>query len=281
MGGNGIQEHALLFTPDKLAALVNVSALINVASIALAQKHLADISRKLGEIKKSIDGIRKFQNDERRSKLTGSIRYFEQVAPAVLKGDKPDRVLNQIEHHESELLQVYEHLMDDIHAELGEVSGVKADDWFGSAKANLAIETKQQRIAELYNELILCLRARSCGWQLLCMFPGEEMGKELRRRDIQQALDKLSTDGDVLKESDTLFRKKIHELSSVVSKGTANERKLALLRANDMLLTDLSACRAEVQRDLYAADEMLAALQKPVALAARIEDGRITAIKAL
>ena len=101
------------------------------------------------------------------------------------------------------------------------------------------------------------------------------MGKKLRRRDIQKSLDKLASNGDVLKESDSLFRSKIHELSS------ANELKLVLLKANETLLADVAACRASVQSDLRAADEMLAALQKPVALAARIENGCITAITAL
>ena len=78
-----------------------------------------------------------------------------------------------------------------------------------------------------------------------------------------------------MKESDSLFRKKIHELSS------SNELKLVMLKANETLLADVAACRVSVQTDLRAADEMLAALQKPVKLAARVENGRIAAIMAL
>jgi uncharacterized protein YaaW (UPF0174 family) len=282
MNSDGIKAHANLFEPDKLAAMVNVSALMNVASIALAQKHLADISSKLSDIKDAIDGIRKFQNDERHSKLTGSILYFEQVAPAILEGELPARVLNQIEHHEAELLQVQEHVVEDIRTEIEKLRSLKDDEWFGSAEAKSAIETHQRRIVELYRERILCLRARSCGWQLLCMFPGEEIGKAHRRQDIQKALDKLATDGDLLTETDALLRKRIHELSSFWNaQTTINERKLTLLKANETLLADVAACRCEVLRDLHAADEMLASLRKPVAMVARIEDGRITAIRAL
>jgi len=272
---NKIKEHAKLFDPDKLTEMVNISALMNVASIALAQKHLADISKKLSEIKEAIDGIRKFQHDERRSKLTGSIRYLEQVAPAILAGERPDRVLYQIEHHEAELIQVHDHLLEDIRTELELVGKIKDKEWFGSKKAKADIEMHQQRIVDLFRELLLCLRARSCGWQLLCLFQGEEIGKRLRRQDIQKSLDKLAIDGEVLKESDSLFRKKIHELSS------SNELKLVMLNANETLLADVAACRVSVQADLRAADEMLAALQKPVKLAARVENGRIAAIMAL
>jgi uncharacterized protein YaaW (UPF0174 family) len=282
MAKNGIKEHANLFDSNTLATMVNVSALMNVASIVLSQKHLADISRKLGEIKEAIGGIRKFQNDQRRSKLTGSIRYFEQVAPAVLEGELSDRVLYQIEHHEAELIQVYEHLAEDLRAELEAVCKLKDDEWLGSGEATSAIETHQRRLGELYHELFLCVRARSCGWQLLCMFPGEEMGKTHRRQNIEKSIEELDTDGDMLRESDAQLRKKIHELSSFWNKGaTINERKLTLLKANEMLLANVATCRADLQNDLRTADEMLAALRKPVPMVARIEDGRITAIGCL
>ena len=282
VGPSGITEQAVLFSPDRLAAMVNVSALINVASIALAQKHLADISQKLSEIRSSVDGIRRFQNEQRRSKLTGSIRYFEQIAPSVLEGERPERVLNQIEHHEAELLEVYEHVIKEIRSELEEVSKVTANQWFGTGKTNSTIEMHQQRVVELFRDLILCLRARGCGWQLLCLFPGEEKGKAYRRQDIQTSIDELSTDGAMLVKSEALLRSKIHDMSSLFSLGTTtNARKLALLRANETLLAEVSAARTEVQDGLYAAEEMLTALKKPVTMAVRVDSGRIVAIKAL
>ncbi|MEI6934131.1 hypothetical protein ACOQLP_30475, partial [Klebsiella pneumoniae] len=50
LGEKGIKEHAVLLNPDKLSQLVNAGMLLNVASAVLAQKHLADISKKLTEI---------------------------------------------------------------------------------------------------------------------------------------------------------------------------------------------------------------------------------------
>lgn len=276
---SGIAE---VIEPNRLAAMVNVSALMNVASIVVAQKHLADISKKLGEIKEAIGDIRQHLRDERQSKMTGSIRYFEQVAPSVLEGELPDRVLNQIEHHEAELLQVEDHLRKDLRAKIEALRNLKNDEWFGSGDTTQAIEKLQEEINELYRELILCIRARSCGWQLLCVFPGDEKSKMRRRQDIQHSLESLTPEGEMLTMTDTLLRKRIHELSSSWNKEiTINDRKLALLKANEMLLQDVATCRADVQRDLSAADEMLTALSKPLAMAVRIEDGRITGIRAL
>lgn len=275
---SGIAE---VIEPSRLAAMVNVSALLNVASIILAQKHLADISKKLSEIKEAIEDIWQYLQSERHSKMTGSIHYFEQVSPSILEGELPDRVLHQIEHHEAELLQVQEHLMKDIRTKLGEVRDLKNNEWFGSSETMLAIEKRQQEIQGFYRELTLCIRARSCGWQLLCVFPGEEKGKARRRYDIEKSLEALSSSGDLLTETDALFRNNIHNLSSSWNRDTTiNERKLTLLRTNEALLADVALCRTEVQKDLRAADEMLSAARKPLAMVARIEDGRITAVSA-
>lgn len=273
---------ANLFESDGLAAMLDVSAVMNVASFVLAQKHLADISRKLSEIKSGIDGIRKFQKDERRSVVTGSIRYFEQVAASVLGGELSERVLHQIERHEADLLKVQDHVMADLRTEIDAVMMLKDGERFGSAAMKQTIEQKQSSIGDLYRELILCIRARCCGWQLLCTFPGDDKGKEVRRRDIVKSIDELETGGQMLAKTDDHLRNKIHELWSFWNKATTvNERKLALLRANEVLLADVTDSRAAVTADLLAADEMLAAMKRPVSLALKIEDGRIAAVRAL
>jgi uncharacterized protein YaaW (UPF0174 family) len=273
---------ANLFGSDGLATMLDVSAVMNVASFVLAQKHLADISRKLSEIKSGIDGIRKFQKDERRSVVTGSIRYFEQVAAPVLGGELSERVLHQIERHEADLIKVQDHVMTDLRTEIDAVMKLKDDEWFGSADMKRAIEERQTAIGDLYRELILCIRARCCGWQLLCAFPGDDKGKEVRRRDIVKSIDELETGGQMLAKTDDHLRNRIHELSSFWNKATTvNERKLALLRANEALLADVTDSRATVMADLLAADEMLAAMKRPVSMALRIEDGKIAAIRAL
>ena len=96
----------------------------------------------------------------------------------------------------------------------------KDDEWFGSGQTKSTIETHQRHIGELYRELILCGRARSCGWQLLCAFPGEEVGKAHRRQDIQKSLERLSADGEMLTETDALIRKKIHDWHRWLTRGS-------------------------------------------------------------
>lgn len=276
---SGIAE---VIEPSRLSAIVNTSALWNVASVALAQKHLADISKKLSDIKNAVDDIRRFQKDERHSLLTGSIRYFEQVAPSVLAGELSDRVLHQIERHEGDLLRVQDHLAEEILTHTDGIQTLKDGETFGSAEITQSIESHQRVLDSLYREMLLCIRARACGWQLLCIFPGDEIGKKHRRQDIQKALDKLQETDDLLTRADKLLRDKIHSVSSFWNKeSTVNERKLSLLRSTETLLQNVTIARGEIQRDLNGADSMLAAMQRPVTMTVRIEEGRISALRAL
>lgn len=281
LGEKGIESHALLYSPDRLSAMVNVSAMMNVASIVLAQKHLADISHKLTEIKTSIDGIKKFQNDQRRSELTGTIRYFEQIAPAVLEGERSARLLNTIEQHESGLLKVQQHLMEDIRSEFESLISVKDKEWFSSSEVMSIIETKINRIEELYHDLLLCIRTRAYGWQLLCAFPGEEISKDRRRIDISKSLESLDDDSGFLNKIDLLFRKKIQEISPTLILGVSvNRKKLKLLKDTESLFGKVIKWRAEVKDDLDTGSKIIQSLSSQVSLIARVENGKITGVKA-
>lgn len=275
----GIKEHATLFDPDRLSALVNASALMNVASVALAQKHLADISEKLSSIKDAVGEIARFQKDERRSVLTGSIHYFGQVAPAILAGELPDRVLDQIERHEADLLRVQHHLSEDIRAKVDAIQSLKDEGWFGTKGITETLAEHQGHLDDLCRELFLCLRARACGWQLLCVFPGGDLVVEQRRNDIERSLDELDVQGEKLTAVDALLREKIHGVSSFWSPSTANERKLSLLRAGDAAFDNLSAERSRIFTDLRAANDMRVARRGPVTMALKVEDGQITAVQ--
>lgn len=274
---SGIAE---VIEPNRLSAMVNATALWNVASAVLAQKHLADIGNKLSAIKNAVDDIRKFQKEERHSILTGSIRYFEQMAPSVIAGELPDRVLHQIERHEGDLLRVQEHLAEEIRTYTDGLQGLKDDEIFGSADITQSIEDHQRLLDGLYREMLLCIRARSCGWQLLCVFPGDEIGKRKRREDIQNSLNMLQETGQLFSKTEIIMRNKIRSISSFWNKeSTVNDRKLSLLRSAEALLQNVTVGCVGIQRDLNAVDSMLAAMKRPVTMTVRIEEGRIAALR--
>lgn len=273
-----IVEQARLFDASTLSTVVSAGVLFQIVSVAVAQKHLADISRKLSDIKAAVDRIQRFQSNERRSILTGAIRYFEQVAPAVLAGELSNGIRNQIEHHEAHLLQVQDHLLEDIRRESEEVLTVKDDDMLGSKGMQDAIQAHQALLDDLYRQLLLCIRARACGWQLLVVFPGEERLKEARKRSIQEAIGALRENGDLLKQTDRFVREKVRSLSSLWNRATTlNERKLALLAWNEALVAEVGACKEQVGLDIRAAEAVTSERLQPVKMLLRIEDGRAVA----
>ena len=278
-GANGlIKGQAVLFEPTILTGVVNATALYQIVSVAVAQKHLADISQKLSDIKIAVDRIHQFQNAERRAALTGAIRYFEQISQAVLNGELSDSVRNQIEHHEAELLKFQDFLIADIKRESDGIISVKDNDTFGSKGMQEAITGHQQLLNDLYEQLFLCVRARASGWQLLMVFPGEERLKEARKKNIHETLEALREGSDLLNRTDQRMREKIRTLSSIWNSNlTLNNRKLSLFEWLNELSSRMSQCREKIDEDVQAAETMILARSQPVTMMLKIEDGQITA----
>lgn len=269
-------SHGTLLDPSKLSNIVNASALLQVASVAVAQKHLADISKKLSDIKAIVERISKFQEDKRKSKITASIHYFEQVAKSVLSGELSASVRSQFEGHESLLLSIQAHLMVDIRHESKAILDVKDETMFGSKGMEDAIREHQKRLDDLYHQLLVCIRARACGWQLLMAYPGEDGLKVSRRDGIEEAIKVLSEGGDLLSNTDKLMRQKVKSISAVWNRNiTVNERKLSLLEWNDRLLQEVSQCKEQIVSDLRAAETAIAQQSQPVTVFVKIENDQI------
>lgn len=275
---DGKPSHGTLLDPGRLSSIVNASALLQVASVAVAQKHLADISRQLSEIKASVDRILSFQKNERRAVIQGATRYFEQVALAILSGELSESVRHQIERHEAQLLQVQEHLMVDIRHESQAMLSVKDETMFGSKGMEDSIRGHQKLLDDLYQQLLLCIRARACGWQLLAAYPGENCLKQTRRRSIEEALKVLVEGGDLLSSTDACMRQKVRSMSALWNRNvTVNERKLSLLEWNDRLVAEVSQCKEQIARDLRSAEAVIAKQLQPVTILVKIESEQIVA----
>ena len=275
---DGKPSHGTLLNPDTLSNIVNTSAMLNVASVALAQKHLADINRKLSEIKASVDKILSFQNNERSAVITGAIRYFEQVAKAILSGELSESVRHQIERHEAQLLQTQEHLMVDIRHENQAVLNVKDETMFGSKGMEDAIRKQQALLHDLYHHLLLCIRARACGWQILSAYPSEERLKETRKQNIESSLEALAESGELLSSTSSFMWQKVKSMSAVCNKNvTVNERKLSLLKDKDLLVAEVLRCKGQIGRDIREAEAFMTQQPPLVTMLVKIENGQIVA----
>jgi hypothetical protein len=256
----------------KLSALATSGAALNIASAVLAQKHLADISEKLSDIKEAIEDVAAFQKNERRSVLTGSIRYFEQIAGSVMSGELSDEVVHVIEMHETNLLKVQEHLAIDIRSQTEALKILKNEKWVGNGKYIKALGEQQVALEKLYREMLLCLRARACGWQLLSAFPGREQRKGDRLQDIRASVLALLPQGEAAVALDQLLREKIKTVTSAAERSK-------ILRNENALLNRISAQSAIVFDGLETIGMDISTHGTPLSMDLKIEDGVIVATR--
>ena len=88
LSANGrIAEHATLMDASNLANTVNAAAVWQIASVVVAQKHLADISQKLGEVIRSVDEIQKYMHAERRARIVATHMYLQQATESISGGE--------------------------------------------------------------------------------------------------------------------------------------------------------------------------------------------------
>ncbi|MFT9047302.1 hypothetical protein [Gluconobacter cerinus] len=255
-----------------LSALATSGAALNIASAVLAQKHLADISEKLSNIKEAIEDVAVFQKNERRSALTGSTRYFEQIAGSVLSGELSDEVVHVIEMHETKLLEVQDHLSIDIRNQTDALKILKDEEWVGQGKYIKALDEQHATLDKLYREMLLCLRARACGWQLLSAFPGREQRKEDRLKDIRASVLGLLPQGEAAIALDQLLREKIKTVTSVAERAK-------ILRNENALLNRISTQSAIVFDGLETSGNAISTYDTPLSMDLKIEDGIIVATR--
>ncbi|HHG8726665.1 TPA: hypothetical protein ACPYVF_005039, partial [Enterobacter hormaechei subsp. steigerwaltii] len=167
LGEEGIKEHAVLLNPDKLSQLVNAGMLLNVASAVLAQKHLADISKKLTEIVEAVREVSAFQNNARKSEIIGAIQYLQQITPVVIEDQCSPAIRQKLEDIEVQFSALQAHLLTDITAAGDKVAALKDRGLFGSTEITNKIQTQQKILDERIHEWDLAMKVRAQALHLL------------------------------------------------------------------------------------------------------------------
>lgn len=221
------------------------AALALLATTYMEQRRFDAIERGLKEIKASLRDVALFQQDERRSVITGSVRYFQQVAHGVLAGELDAETLDQIERHEADLVRIQDHLATDIDDRTSRIRALKNDGW-SSSKFVKALGEQQAELTRLTEEAALCARARGCGLQLLLAYPGRDARKKARRDDVEGSIGRLCADGETGGGIDRLLREKLAKVSSA-------EAKAGILGTNGLALERIASFRTEIRHALLDA----------------------------
>ncbi|MCQ8427905.1 hypothetical protein JEK16_15700 [Klebsiella pneumoniae] len=227
LGEKGIKEHAVLLNPDKLSQLVNAGMLLNVASAVLAQKHLADISKKLTEIVEAVREVSAFQNNARKSEIIGAIQYLKQITPVVIEEQCSPAIRQKLEDIEVQFSALQAHLLTDITAAGDKVAALKDRGLFGSTEITNKIQTQQKILDERIHEWDLAMKVRA---QALHLLTHAEGNTTLVRHRQQTIVHNYQEFGSVIDKVERQLHQRIQGISALTEQSNTTNANKVLLR---------------------------------------------------
>ncbi len=258
-----------------LGEVISGAMVFQILSVVVAQKHLADISKKLDEIKKGVNDIKTFLVSERKSVITGAMKYLEQAVRAVMQGEFPDAVRHELERIERDLIGIQDHLVEELRTHADEANKIPSSEWFGTGARYAEIKDHQIKLYKIQQEWLLCVRTRVACWQVLSTFPGDQELKGARKDAILRSIGVVCSpnglQGGIAEE---LIRKIERLDSGWNAESTISERKADL--KNDFARWQRQVRMAvEIGQEARETSERLLSYQKPMVLALKVENGAI------
>lgn len=190
MGANGVQQNARLFEPKALQNVANAAAIWQLASVAVAQKHLADISATLKRVEEKVAGVQSMLEEERAALIDGALKYIHSARQAMQQGEFLERTRDKLEDFEIRLEQAGTTLLRQIERE----SQSELDrDTVGCEGEYQSALAKHQALAERASELVACAEVRLANWYLCSLYPDRSKMLEGRMQQIQQFLGQVAS----------------------------------------------------------------------------------------
>jgi len=266
-------EHGRFFEDDRLKNLVSGAAIFQIASIVVAQKHLADISRKLGEIQEGVARIEAFQRNERKSGINGTLQYLQQIGPVVLAGNLSSSIRDELEASERALSLIQDHILTDLNAITADVGTLKNTSAFSSGDLTKALKSRQSDFEELALQWKLCLATRFVACRLVCCYPGEQMLVERRQHVLNELTQVLLGPDGLLRQFPAAVAKRSSTLKALTDTQVeiqANQERLRLWE-----IDRVPAIESQGRATFEQLDRMLQENAQPVALVLEVQGDKI------
>ena len=268
MGPTGIRENARLFDAGNLQQMINAAALWQVASVLVAQKHLADISSKLDEIERGVAGVSRFLDNQRKARISGTYEYLVQVYKALQGGELPDAARNELESCERDLIEIQEQLMAEYWQEAD--AKVEVGEW-GTKKTCRGIEAKLNKLNLLAQDIAVCLETRITAWCILSLLPGNPHQKTARRESIEGSIWSFV---DLGRYGSDEVQAEIASVSSVWNRAkTLASRKESLEGKNADTAQSLTALSARALGQIKKSEQVMLEADRRTHLLLQVEDG--------
>ena len=254
--GGKIKRHADLFKPEMLTRIVSGGALLTIASVALAQKHLHDISKNLDRISDQVKEVSRFQKEKRCSALEGTLREFMQMkremADYSFDHIQPGTVMTEC----VQLSKIERHIGKDVSRAIKELDGADG----------LGAEFDQgiKNVVMLLKELLLCVMAKLYGCQIMSIVSQDPGWLDSRLDDVQGDIETLKGHYDSTVDAilDKLGKDK-HSRDSM--------ELLANLRSSN----ELESIVSFVDEEMFATRKLVMSRKAPVSVLLKVNGGEI------
>lgn len=277
MGPKGIKEHAVLHEPSRLENIVNAAAIWQVASVVVAQKHLADINTKLEAINKGINRIQASLSAGRRGLIVATHSYLRQAADSIRAGELPEALRHQLENCERDLLAAYEHLVAEFRSQATE--DVKHTETLGTEQLTADLKAKHKSLETLADELSLCIQTRVLAWYVWSVYPGEPIFKAARKTSIEASIAELSKLNAMrAQQLDTDLAK----VKAIFNLGSTLEERRDSIRQQSVITGIVLEQHQKANNDeLNRSANLLLKYDRPVSFVVALEDGRFGEVRML
>lgn len=272
MDAGHIKEQARLFELPNLQSLINTVAIWQVASVIVAQKHLADISKKLDEIKNGIKSISLFLDNQRKARIQSTYDYLVQAYQSIQAGELSDSVRNELENCERDLLEIQRHLESEYSQKIDEK--VEDQEMFGTRELTRNITRKIEELRPLISDMELCLKTRIAGWYVMSLYPGEAKLKLARRESIYKSIDSYK---NLITYSKDILEKEISRMDSIFnSEKTLKERRRTLNKECTEMMGYLEDKAQKCKEAVSQSVQLLLEKDRPTRVLLEYDNGILT-----
>lgn len=273
MGAKGVKEHARLFEAKNLQNVANAAAIWQIASVAVAQKHLADISATLKRVEERVAGIQAILEEERAALIEGALNYVGSARVAVERGEFLERTRDKLEDFEVDLERAGLALMKQIRREC---EGGLDSDTFGCEGEYESALKKHRALAARAQELAACAQVRLANWYLCSLYPDKSKLLDVRIAQIKRFSDEIQELMSHL--ADTVERDCRMIDAKFTSDETIAERRGHVRREAGVGASQLGSGAGECSSVLGGVDAISRDRDVPTRLLIEIERGQPSAI---
>jgi len=272
-----VKEHALLANTDKLHALVNVSAVWQVASIIVAQKHLADISSKLSDIKRGIDELKNLHQDTIDGVIEGTYHYLRMVARSIEMGEINLDARSELESCRRDLLVASSTLGRMFEGCLRKV--ISHRETFGTAELLTASLARYDELDRIRTALETSFNVQALCWEVVSVFPGSKVTADLWKEQTLECVENFNRYANQVTETSEQDAVRIRSLVNS-NELLALRRRSVLDRAEQSALA-LTSSSSAFERSVLRTSRILEHRNDQVRLGVEIVDGNVEQIRVI